>query len=95
MSEQRIKELLEELRGELQRTDGVDEALLASVRTLESNIGDLVDPAVDSDENTVLDDAIALEAVFAASHPVAEKIIRELINSLSRIGIKPRSCLRG
>ncbi|MCH2355613.1 MAG: DUF4404 family protein [Pseudomonadales bacterium] len=87
MSEQRIKELLEELRGELQRTDGVDEALLASVRTLESNIGDLVDPAVDSDENTVLDDAIALEAVFAASHPVAEKIIRELINSLSRIGI--------
>ena len=87
MSEQRIKELLEELRGELQRTDGVDEALLASVRTLESNIGDLVDPAVDSDENAVLDDAIALEAVFAASHPVAEKIIRELINSLSRIGI--------
>ena len=87
MSEQRIKELLEELRGELQCTDGVDEALLASVRTLESNIGDLVDPAVDSDENTVLDDAIALEAVFAASHPVAEKIIRELINSLSRIGI--------
>ena len=87
MSEQRIKELLEELRGELQRTDGVDEALIASVKTLESNIGDLVDPAVDSDENTVLDDAIALEAVFAASHPVAEKIIRELINSLSRIGI--------
>ena len=87
MSEQRIKELLEELRGELQRTDGVDEALLASVRTLESNIGDLVDPAVDSDENTVLDDAIALEAVFAASHPVAEKLIRDLINSLSRIGI--------
>lgn len=87
MSEQRIKELLEELRGELQRTEGVDEALLASVRTLESNIGELVDPSVDSGENTVLDDAIALEAVFAASHPVAEKIIRELINSLSRIGI--------
>ena len=87
MSEQRIKELLEELRGELQRTDGVDEALLTSIRSLESNIGDLVDPTVDSSENTVLDDAIALEAVFAASHPVAEKIIRELINSLSRIGI--------
>lgn len=87
MSKQRIKELLEELRGELQRTDGVDEALLTSVRTLESNIGDLVDPTVDSSENTVLDDAIAMEAVFAASHPVAEKIIRELINSLSRIGI--------
>jgi hypothetical protein len=87
MSEQRIKELLEELRGEMQRTDSVDEALLTSIRSLESNIGDLADPTVDSSENTVLDDAIALEAVFAASHPVAEKIIRELINSLSRIGI--------
>ena len=87
MSEQRIKDLLAELRGELQRTDGVDEALLTSVRTLESSIGDLVDSTVDSSENTVLDDAIAMEAVFAASHPVAEKIIRELINSLSRIGI--------
>ena len=87
MSEQRIKELLAELRGELQRTEGIDEALLTSVRTLESNIGELIDPSVDSSENTVLDDAIALEAVFAASHPVAEKIIRELINSLSRIGI--------
>jgi hypothetical protein len=87
MSEQRIKELLEELRGEMQRTDSVDEALLTSIRSLESNIGDLVDPTVDSSENTVLVDAIALEAVFAASHPVAEKIIRELINSLSRIGI--------
>ena len=87
MSEQRIKDLLEELRGEMQRTDSVDEALLTSIRSLESNIGDLVDPTVDSSENTVLDDAIALEAVFAASHPVAEKIIRELINSLSRIGI--------
>ena len=87
MSEQRIKELLEELRGEMQRTDSVDEALLTSIRSLESNIGDLVDPTVDSSENTVLDDAIALEAVFAASLPVAEKIIRELINSLSRIGI--------
>ena len=87
MSEQGIKELLEELRGEMQRTDSVDEALLTSIRSLESNIGDLVDPTVDSSENTVLDDAIALEAVFAASHPVAEKIIRELINSLSRIGI--------
>jgi hypothetical protein len=83
MSEQRIKELLEEL----QQLEGVDEELIATVRELESGVGDLVNPAIDSSDSTVLDDAIALEAVFAASHPVAEKIIRELINSLSRIGI--------
>lgn len=87
MSEQRIKELLEELLAELRQIDGVDEALVATVRELESGIGDLVNPAIDSGENSVLDDAIALEAIFAASHPVAEKIIRELINTLSRIGI--------
>lgn len=87
MSEQRIKALLEELLLELQQTDGVEETLVTTVRELEADIGDLVNPAIDSGENTVLDDAIALEASFAASHPVAEKIIRELINSLSRIGI--------
>jgi hypothetical protein len=87
MSEQRIKELLEELLEELQQLEGVDEELIATVRELESGVGDLVNPAIDSSDSTVLDDAIALEAVFAASHPVAEKIIREPINSLSRIGI--------
>lgn len=87
MSEQRIRELLEELLEELQQTDSVDDALVATVRELEADIGALVDPVVDSSENTVMDDAIALEASFAVSHPVAEKIIRELINSLSRIGI--------
>ncbi len=35
----------------------------------------------------VLEDAIALEARFAANHPVAERVIRELIDSLGRIGI--------
>jgi hypothetical protein len=57
------------------------------VSQLESDIDDLVNPEVDSAENTVMDDAIALEAIFAVNHPVAEKLIRELINTLSRIGI--------
>lgn len=87
MSEQRIKELINELIKELESTDGVTEEAVAVARQLESNIDDLVNPEVDTSENTILDDAIALEASFAASHPVAEKLIRELINTLSRIGI--------
>lgn len=87
MSEQRIKELISELLSELRDTDGVDEQMVATVGQLESDISDLVDPEVDSTDSTALEDAIALEAIFAANHPVAEKIIRELINSLSRIGI--------
>lgn len=87
MSEQRIKELISELLSELRDTDGVDEKMVATVGQLESDISDLVDPEADSTDSTALEDAIALEAIFAANHPVAEKIIRELINSLSRIGI--------
>lgn len=87
MSEKRVKELLSELLSELQETSGVDEQMISTVNQLESDINDLVNPEVDTSENTVLDDAIALEAIFTVNHPVAEKIIRELINSLSRIGI--------
>lgn len=87
MSEQRIKELINELIKELESTDGVAEEAVSVARQLEGKIDDLVNPEVDTSESTILDDAIALEASFAASHPVAEKLIRELINTLSRIGI--------
>ena len=87
MSEQRIKQLMNELLVELDQAENVRDETASIARQLESDIDDLVNPQLDSDENTVLDDAIALEAVFAVSHPVAEKIIRELINNLSKIGI--------
>ena len=87
MSEQRIKELMSELLTELQQTEGVDEETITGARKLETNIQDLVNPEVDTSDYTVLDDAIALEASFAVSHPMAEKIVREMINTLSKIGI--------
>ena len=87
MSEQRIKELVSQLITELENTEDVSADTVEVVKQLESNLDDLVNPEVDTSENTILDDAIALEASFAVSHPVAEKIIRELINTLSRIGI--------
>jgi len=87
MSEQRLKEIMTELVTELEKTEGVDYETLDVARRLQTDIDDMVNPDVDSSENTILDDAIALEASFAATHPVAEKAIRELINTLSRIGI--------
>jgi len=87
VSEERVKELLSELIAELEKTESIDKDVVASARKLESNVHDFVNPEIDTQENTILDDAIALEASFAATHPVAEKIIRELVNSLSRIGI--------
>lgn len=87
MSEARLKELMSELMLEIQDTDGVDADTVLRAKQLHSDVQQLIDPDIDTSENTILDDAIALEASFAASHPVAEKTIRELINTLSRIGI--------
>jgi len=44
-------------------------------------------PRSNAAKESLLGDAVALEALFAAEHPVAEKMLRELINSLSRLGI--------
>ena len=87
MSEQRLKELMTELVSELEQMESANGDTVALAKQLQANVHDLADPEVDTSENTILDDAIALEASFAATHPVAEKIIRELINTLSRIGI--------
>lgn len=87
MSETRIKELIQELRAELEAADAANPEAVETAKQLEANIQDLVNPEIDTSENTIMDDAIALEASFAATHPVAERIVRELINTLSRIGI--------
>lgn len=87
MSEDRIKQLMQELLAELEAEETVNEDTVEVARRLESDIHDLVNPQVDTSDNTVMDDAIALEASFAARYPVAERIVRELINNLSRIGI--------
>ena len=87
MSETRVTELMRELVAEIEGTPSLSKDVLASAKKLELGINDLVDPEVDTTENTILDDAIALEASFSATHPVAAKIIRELVDSLSRIGI--------
>jgi len=87
MNEEKVKQLLKELLDEIAQDDNADEELLGSAQRLQADIDSLLNPEVDSSDNTVMDDMIALEAQFASSYPVAEKIIRELVNSLSRIGI--------
>jgi len=87
MNEEKVKQLLKELLEEIGQGDNSDEELLESAQRLQSDIDSLLNPDVDSSDNTIMDDMIALEARFASNHPVAEKIVRELVNSLSRIGI--------
>jgi Domain of unknown function (DUF4404) len=87
MNEEKVRKLLNELLEEIGQGENPDEELLGSAKRLQSDIDSLLNPDVDTSDNTVMDDMIALEAQFAINHPVAEKIVRELVNSLSRIGI--------
>jgi len=72
---------------EITQGENPDQELLGSAQRLQSDIDSLLNPDVDSADNIVMDDMISLEAQFATNYPVAEKIVRELVNSLSRIGI--------
>lgn len=87
MSEERVRELLRELIRELERTDAVGQETVAAVRRLESGIEARIGAGTDAGGDGALDELVALQARFAASHPVAERILRDLIDHLGRIGI--------
>lgn len=86
MSQERIKGLLQQLQQELSASAEVDAETLALVRQLDEDIDQWLEAAEDVN-SPLMDDAIALEARFAASHPVAERLLREVIDTLARIGI--------
>ena len=56
-------------------------------RQLEADVHDLINPDIDTSENSVLDDAVSLQTDFASKHPIAESLLRELIDTLGRMGI--------
>lgn len=86
MSQERIKALLQQLQQELANTTAVDAETLAQVKQLDSDIDQWIEEAEDVN-SPIMEDAIALEARFAANHPAAERLIREVIDTLARIGI--------
>lgn len=86
MSEKNVKILLVQLQQALAEGGAVDDETLAMAKKLDKEISAYIASA-ENVNSPVLDDAIALEARFAANHPVAERLIRELIDSLGRIGI--------
>ncbi len=86
VSEERVRELLRDLFRELERTDSVGEETVAAARRLESGIEARLDAGTEAGDGA-LDDLVALQARFAASHPVAERILRDLVDHLGRIGI--------
>ena len=85
MGQDKIKFLLEELNQELALADNLDEDTLELARQLEREMEQLIERS--EPVAAGLENAVALEARFAATHPVAERIMRELIAVLGRMGI--------
>jgi len=84
MNKKRIKELLAQLREEVRDTD-VDDDLKQLMGKLDDDIRGAIDDNADLD--AVIDRAKELEANFATNHPTAERVVREVIDLLVRIGI--------
>lgn len=88
MSENKVKELLAQLNSELETTDQVDSETLELVRELDKEIHRLVESdASPGDVESVLDQATSIETRFAVDHPVAERFLREIIDTLAKVGI--------
>lgn len=83
MSSERIRDLLTELNRELQSTGDID----AETRELLARLNDELDELTGDDGNSASDRAKELESRFAAKHPVAERITREIADILTKMGI--------
>ncbi|MFT7653882.1 MAG: hypothetical protein ACI9UU_002996 [Candidatus Azotimanducaceae bacterium] len=82
-----IRNLLDKLRNEVQKSqlDGETQRLM---RELDSDIHNLLDPEkADVETESLLKRAREVEANFESDHPTAVRILSEVIEALSRMGI--------
>jgi hypothetical protein len=83
LSSERIRTLLVELDKELKSTGEID----AETRELLYKLNDDLDEIAAGSQDTLSDSARELESRFAATHPVAERITREIADLLAKMGI--------
>lgn len=83
MSSKRLRALLAELNKELHQPGEVDPETRALLRDLNQEIERVAGEFSES----ALDRAKELESRFAANHPVAERLARELADILGKMGV--------
>ena len=83
MSSERLRQLLGELDKELKSTGDID----AATRELLAKLNADLDEFTSEHETSAGDRAKELESRFAAEHPVAARITREIADLLTKMGI--------
>ena len=87
MSNEKIKRLFANLQDEIRSTE-LDDETRSMLSELDADIAGLLSaPETAGDTKTVVERAKLLEARFATDHPTAEGFIREIIDTLARMGI--------
>ena len=87
MSKEKVRELLAKLHDEVQKTE-MDADTDSSLRKLDSDIRDLLDSPTPETKITLISErAELLETKFGISHPTIERFIREVIDTLVKIGV--------
>ena len=86
MAADRIKEVLAELSRELERAEDVDADVRETMRDLQQRV-ETLDQSEQAAAESMLDRVKELESKFAASHPVLERIARELVDAVAKMGI--------
>jgi len=87
MSNEKIRQLLVSLQEEIQNTE-VDADTSSMMRELDADIHSLLkDDTSETSSDAVLQRARSLEADFATKHPTAERFLREVIDTLVRMGV--------
>lgn len=85
MSNDEVRRLLRRLRNELEDTE-LDTETRAALAQLDTDIHRVIGDD-DDDGYDVVEQARRLESRFAAEHPTANRVLREIIDTLGKIGI--------
>ena len=73
---------------EFDRSNHIDEDTAELVISLDEDIHRLIDPNIENDSmDSIPGLTTSLEARFAAEHPIAEGLIRDIIEALGKMGI--------
>ncbi len=86
MAEQELRNLLDQLRGELDHADQLDDSQRDLLRTLAADIEKRLDPSVEDDAPLVSGLQEAIER-FETSHPTLTTMLSDALSALSNAGI--------
>lgn len=87
MNPTQLLDSLVNLRTELELSENIDPETLEQVRSIDANMHQLIKSNELRAEETISEQLIVLEAKFSAEHPLLEKLTRELIDALAKMGI--------